>query len=117
MNKTITCGPFVGSFFEEIQNFRPFVQWVSKNLVYDDIFVFSHYNRKYLYEENMIHIYEQYSLDYKTSFHKNDDISLKLYNMIFKTLRKNVVDISDMKLKNVVSLFNKYPKNRIRTST
>lgn len=116
MDKTITIGPFVGSFFEEIMNFRPFVQWVSENLIYNDIFVFSHHNRRFLYKENMIHIYEQYSVDYKTSFHKNNDISLELYNFIFKNLKKEVTKISDVKLKDVISLFNKYPKNRIKTS-
>lgn len=117
MNKTITCGPFVGSFFEEILTFRPFVQWIEQNIVYDDLFVFTHFNRSFLYERNVVPIYEQYSLDdSKQKHHLNDDISPELYTIIWKTLRNDVVRITDTQPKDILSLFNKYPKNRVKVS-
>jgi hypothetical protein len=83
MDKIITCGPFVGSFFEEMINFRPFVQWVESNLIYDDLFVFTHFNRSFLYNKNVIPIYEQYSFDdSRQKNHLNQDISSNLYTMI-----------------------------------
>lgn len=116
MERIITCGPFVGSFFEEITNFRPFVQWVERNLVYDDLFVFTHLNRKFLYDNNVIPIWEQYSLDDgKQHHHLNHDINQKLYNMISKSLRNDVLRITGSQPKEIISLFSKYPKNRIRT--
>jgi hypothetical protein len=85
--------------------------------MYDDLFVFTHFNRSFLYERNVVPIYEQYSLDdNKQKHHLNEDISSELYNIILKTLKNDVIRITNIQPKDVISLFNKYPKNRIKVS-
>jgi len=116
MGKILTCGPFVGSFFEEIWNFRPFVQWVSKNIVYDDLFVLSHYNSKFLYDENLVHIPKQYSFYHKTCYHLNEDMTFDLYKHISRKLKTEISVNKKYKPKDIIQLSNKYTKNRIKIS-
>lgn len=47
----ILCGPFVGSFDQEILTFRPHIKWISENLKYDNLIVSTHSNRQFLYDD------------------------------------------------------------------
>lgn len=115
--KIIVIGPFVGSFFEEIINFRPLVHWISKNILYDDIFIISHFNRDFLYNDVMIPIYEQYSIDdSKLKDHRNLDISNRLYNLISKSLKNDIIRATGHQPKEIVDICNKYPKNKSKIS-
>jgi hypothetical protein len=114
--KIIICGPFVGSFHEEISNFRPLVQWIIKNLNYDDIYIFSHFNRSFLYDD-MIPIYSQYSMDdSKLKNHRNLDISNRLYNFISKSLINDNINDTEYQSKDIINIQNKYPKNQPKVS-
>jgi len=117
MTYTLTCGPFVGSFLEEIFVFRPFVQWIQKNIIYKNMFVFTHSNRSFMYDSYVIPVYEQYSVDdSKFYYHKHLDINTKLYNIISKSLKRDMLRITGENARNIVSLFDRYSKTRINIS-
>jgi len=79
--------------------------------------VFSHFNRTFLYDENVVPIYEQYSIDdSKLKYHRNLDISNRLYNMILKSLRNDIISTTGYNTKEIVNIYNKYPKNRVKLS-
>jgi hypothetical protein len=70
-----------------------------------------------MYNTNIIPIYEQYSIDdTKFYFHKHKDINANLYNIITKTLKKDVLRITGENVRNIISLFDKYSKTRINIS-
>lgn len=51
--KVISVGPFLGDFRTEILYFRPFVQWLHSHMEFESFFVSSHFNRSFLYGENI----------------------------------------------------------------
>jgi len=116
-NQIITCGPFVGSFLEEITTFRPFVNWVQTNLIHEDLFVLTHNNRKFLYDCKVLPIFEQFSIDdSKFMDHRNKDIDSRLYKLIHQSLSKDIARTTGYTQKEIISLMNKYPKNKIQIS-
>lgn len=113
----ISCGPFVGSFFEEIMNFRPVVNWVEKSLEFNDIFIMTHKNRSFLYDKNIIPIFSQFSMDDSLyDKYKHKLIDKRLYNIIYKTLLKSIPNKDNKKIINYLDsyknnvFFSKYQK-------
>lgn len=48
--KSIAFGPYIGDFKYEIFYFLPYIKWVKEILSPEDIYISSHYNRKFLYK-------------------------------------------------------------------
>jgi hypothetical protein len=66
MKKTILAlGPFVGDWETEVTLFRPYMNWIAKILNYDKVYLSTHCNRSFLYDniENIIPVYENLSRD------------------------------------------------------
>jgi hypothetical protein len=70
-----------------------------------------------LYNEKVVPIYEQYSID-DTKFHehRNDDINSRLYTLIQQSLNKDITKTTGYTQKEIIPLLNKYPKNKIQIS-
>jgi hypothetical protein len=70
-----------------------------------------------MYDVHVIPIYEQYSIDdSKCYLHKHKDINTNIYNIITKTLKKDVLRITGDNVRNIVSLFDRYSQTRINIS-
>ena len=61
--KNILCGPYLGDFAEEILTFRPYAQWIKTVLKPEKMCICSHSNRSFLYTDNFIPIFEDFSRD------------------------------------------------------
>lgn len=48
--KSLVCGPYVGSFEQELLTFRPHAKWISDNLPHDNVIVSTHKNRAFMYD-------------------------------------------------------------------
>ena len=51
--KVVSVGPFLGDIKNELLYFRPFVQWLHSYLEYESFFVSSHFNRSFLYGDDI----------------------------------------------------------------
>ena len=95
--KVLAIGPYLGSFKEEIFTFRPYARWLSEAIEWDKIYLSTHLNRIFLYEnfvpvENVIPIFQQYSRDEKnqngyvhTKIHKSD------FRLILKKFKEDII--------------------------
>lgn len=97
-NNIILAGPFVGSFKEEIENFRPFIQWIKENVPHSDFFVLTHYNRAFMYKEKVVPIFRQYTRDEENQRgHLHNKINPFEWNIIKNTLKDDIIDICEDK--------------------
>lgn len=77
--KILAIGPYIGSFEEEIFTFRPYARWLMKAIKWDKVYLSTHLNRMFLYENfipknNMIPVYQHLTRDEKNQkgyIHKN----------------------------------------------
>lgn len=103
----ILCvGPFFGNFEEEIIKFRPYVHWLKENLSYDNIVIKTHYNRFFLYENDIkkIHIDKSF-----TRFEDKNiiDMSIEKKNFVKEVEQKFNDEIDIYNINNNVTFFNK----------
>lgn len=112
-NKIILCGPFVGSFEEEVLSFRPFVVWLRKNFNFPNVIVSTHYNRRFLYDENVVPIFKQYSKDeFGQKGHRHKRICLKDYNYIQNDIKDQISSVSSFNKGDIITYslgYNKVP--------
>lgn len=114
----IACGPFVGSFEQEILMFRPFVKWLSENLKYDSLVVSTHSNRQFMYNDvpNIVHvpIDEKYSLSENRQFGLlNTNLTKKEYSDYTKELLGLISDKLECTKKSITQ----YPIMYIQSTT
>jgi len=95
--KVLAIGPYLGSFKEEIFTFRPYARWLSEAIEWDKIYLSTHLNRIFLYEnfvpvDNVIPIFQQYSRDEKNQrgyvhkkIHKSD------FRLILKKFKEDII--------------------------
>lgn len=95
MSKNILIGPYVGSFKHEMLTFLPYVNYLLSVLEYDDVYISSHYNRKFLYDDiphsEFIPVYSNITrseLNQKGLIH--DEITKQQYNQISKMIKTNI---------------------------
>ena len=100
MSKNILIGPYVGSFKHEILSFQPYVNYLVSVLEYDDVYISSHYNRSFLYDNipnsKFIPVYSNLTrneLNHKGLIH--DEITKQQYNQISKMIKTNIEDLSE----------------------
>lgn len=93
----LACGPYIGSFEQEIITFRPYTNWLCKVVEHDKVYLNTHSNRLFLYEnfiprENMIPVFENLSRDERSQtgyIHKS--IKQSDYNIIVRKFKEEIV--------------------------
>lgn len=95
-NKIVLCGPYVGDIRCELLTFQPFVQWLKYNFYIPNIVVSTHYNRSFLYQDENIPIFKQYS---KNELDQVDHKHKKLNNKDYLYLTNEIKDIISKKYK------------------
>lgn len=94
-NKMVLCGPFVGSIDEELMCFRPFVYWLRKYFNFQNFIISTHYDRKFLYDVDVLPIFRQYTnLEKNQKGHKHKNICSKDYNFLINELKDQISKIS-----------------------
>ena len=96
--KILAIGPYIGNWKEEIFTFRPYARWLSEAVKWDKIYLSTHVNRLFLYqdfipEENIIPVYQQFSRDEKGQagyIHKQLD--KKDFRLIIKTFKEKILE-------------------------
>lgn len=95
--KILAIGPYIGSWEEELFTFRPYARWLAEAIEWDKIYLSTHLNRIFLYEdfvpvENILHVYQQYSRDEKNQqgyihrkIHKSD------FRLILKRFKEEII--------------------------
>lgn len=106
MSKILAGGPFIGDFYQEVLTFRPYIKWIQMNGNYDQTFISSHSNRRFLYQDvinkRFISVYKQLSRHEINQFgysHKN--IDQKDYISLTKSFRDKVAETSNVPKKDV----------------
>jgi hypothetical protein len=93
----LACGPYIGSFEQEILTFRPYCRWLVEAGVYENIYINTHSNRFFLYdfvpEENLLPIYENLSRDEKNQEgYIHNKIKSIDFGIIVKKLKEDIIE-------------------------
>lgn len=110
-------GPYVGSFEYEVKFFRPYIKWVSKNIEFDDLYICTHFNRYFLYnqtikEDKLLPVYKNLTRDeLGQKNHLHNLISLKDYNIIIKKYRDFLSTNNECSKKDIEFFNLKYAKS------
>jgi hypothetical protein len=113
----LLIGPYLGSFKEEILNFRPYARWLYDVMDYDRVYINTHSNRKFLYydflePEYVISIFENISRDeLAQNGFINDDIDQKNYSLIVKSLKDYIACRENIDKKDIDQQSLNYVKN------
>ena len=92
----LLLGPYIGSFKEEILNFRPYARWLYDVLDFDDIYLNTHSNRKFLYYDfidptHVISIFENISRDELSQIgYVHENINQKDYSLLLKGIKEYI---------------------------
>ena len=95
--KILAIGPYLGNFKEEIFTFRPYARWLAEAIEWDKIYLSTHLNRIFLYEnfvpvENIIPVYQQYSRDEKNqNGYVHENIHKSDFRLILKKFKEEII--------------------------
>jgi len=114
--KIIGIGPYVGDFEQELLTFRPYVKWLSKIISYDNLYLNTHMNRRFLYDfvpdENIIPVYETFSRnELGQNGYMHEDLSKKDFMLLVKKFKEKIIDIENCNKSNVEIYYLNYSKN------
>lgn len=105
----LLCGPYLGDFKQEILTFRPYIQWVKHVLKHKKIFVNSHYNRRFFYNDVDLFVPIETSLtkaerNQRNYFHEK--ITKKEFNKILREFKEYIISIEGISKKecNVINV-------------
>jgi len=108
MKNVLLIGPYIGDWKQEILTFRPYAKWISEQLDYNNIFISSHFNRKFLYdwipEENFISVYEHLTrneTEQKNYIHKS--VNIKDYKLLIKELKQKISKQQNISIRNITT--------------
>jgi len=113
--KILAIGPYVGNLEQEITTFRPYTEWLSSIVDYDEIIISTHHNRMFLYsnfikKDNIIPIYQMFSRDeLKQNGFIHEDILQKDYNFLIKNFKDDIIKLGYRK-KDIENVYIKYRK-------
>ena len=98
--KIIGIGPYVGDFEQELLTFRPYVKWLSEVIEYDEIYLNTHINRRFLYDfiedENIIPVYETFSRDeFSQNGYIHGELSKKDFLLLVKKFKDKIISIEE----------------------
>lgn len=95
--KILAIGPYLGDFKEEIFTFRPYARWLAEAVKWDKIYLSTHLNRVFLYEnfvpkENILPVYQQYSRDEKNQVgYVHNKIAKKDFRLVLKRFKEEII--------------------------
>jgi hypothetical protein len=90
-------GPYLGSFEYEVKIFRPFVEWIKMAIKPDKLFVSSHFNRYFIYnniidEECFIPVYKHLSRDEIGQIeHRHKSVNQKDFSILTRSLKTSII--------------------------
>lgn len=109
----LAIGPYFGDFSTEIFEFRPFARWISEITDYEEIYIASYRNRKFLYnwikEDHFISMYDFLS---RNEFLQKNFINLEISSDDFKLFTKIFKQNIDRKNIKICNL--SYTKGRLK---
>jgi hypothetical protein len=91
------AGPYIGDFEQEIITFRPYIRWVFQNTEVSKMYVNTHFNRMFLYEnfipaEQIIPVPEHLSrAEMEQSGYIHNLIAPKDFNILVKMIKEDVI--------------------------
>ena len=93
--KIVACGPFIGSFEQEVMYFQPYVRYISEVRSDDLIYVSGYSNRRFLYDwvsdNSFFPVYEPGTrTDYKQVGCTHDDVTSGVFGQYVKGFRQYV---------------------------
>jgi len=114
--KIIGIGPYVGDFEQELLTFRPYVKWLSMILDYDNLYLNTHINRRFLYDfvpdENIIPVYETFSRnELGQNGYMHVDLSKKDFLLLVKKFKEKIIDIENCNKNDVEMYHLNYSRN------
>ena len=117
--RVLALGPYVGDLEREIITFRPYAKWLSKVIPHDVLYLSTHYNRTFLYDDfvesgNVIPIDSKYSEDDTTqSGFIQKGMTQKEYNSVIKKFKNRVLLLGHKK-KDLENIHLKYRKTIVQ---
>ncbi len=96
--KILAIGPYIGSWEEEIFTFRPYARWLAEAVEWDQIYLSTHVNRVFLYQEfvpedNILPVFQQFSRDEKNQKgYVHEKISKKDFKLILKDFKEKILE-------------------------
>jgi len=117
--KVLTLGPYVGDLEQEIITFRPYTKWLSKVIPHDVLYLSTHYNRTFLYDDfvkigNVIPVDNKYSKDETTqSGFIQKGMTQKEYNSVIKKFKNRVLLLGHKK-RDIENIHLKYRKTVVQ---
>lgn len=116
--KILGLGPYIGNFETEVTEFRPYVKWVSEIIDYDEICLYTHKNRFFLYdwikEDNKIPISEILSFDETNQTdHRNKNFAKSEFQKLRKVFKKEIFERVDCRKSDIDVYTLNYTRNAI----
>lgn len=93
----LACGPYIGSFEHELLTFRPYTKWLHDVVDHDKIYLSTHSNRLFLYEnfipeKNMIPVFENLSRDERNQVgYIHASVKQTDYNIIVRKFKEEII--------------------------
>lgn len=95
--RVLAVGPFIGDLENELLTFRPYANWLVNVIQYDKVYLSTHLNRAFLYEqfipkENIIHINESLSRNEENQIgYIHTQLQQKEFNTLVKIFKEKIV--------------------------
>jgi hypothetical protein len=112
----LAVGPFIGDWEQEISTFRPYVCWLTKVFPHDDIYLSTHFNRKFLYnwipEKNFVPVYEDISRnEILQNGYTYEHFLLKDFSILSKYFKDEVLNRAGVGRREIINFNVTYTKN------
>lgn len=116
--KVLGFGPFVGDFESEITTFRPYVKWISEVSYADDVFLFTHSNRAFMYdwidESRLLPMYHHLTRDeLEQRGYQHGHIKQRDFNLMIKVFKDEIAKITGLGKRDIELHHLNYVKNPI----
>lgn len=119
----LLLGPYIGSFKEEILNFRPYARWLHGVLEYDKVYLNTHSNRSFLYHDFMdpdyiLPIFENISrAELSQTGYIHEEVDQKDYNLILRTVKTVISEREGVNKKDISQYSTNYVKSTPQVET
>jgi len=113
----LLLGPYIGSFKEEVLNFRPYARWLFDVVDHDIVYINTHSNRKFLYydfvdSDHIVPIFENISRDELSQIgYIHNSIDQKDYNLMTRGIKDLISAKENIQKKDIVQYSVNYIKS------
>jgi hypothetical protein len=118
-NKILLMGPFFGSFEYEVVMFRPYITWVKQRMTPLKSYVYTHFNRSFLYDgiiekDNICPIYKQFTRDEMgQNYHFHDSVDMRDFRIFVKSLKDDISKKEGCNKKDIATEGTAYTKSSV----